>query len=375
MTARLWSVAEGTYPARPVAVVRIVVGAAALLRGLEAIRILVPLTDDSVVRIPYVGWMPAPQPAVVALVLAAWLAAAALFTAGYRTRLAGGALSVTMGSSLLLDQQAYSNHLYLLTIVVALLTVAGPGAALSLDARRWGAASRVALWPVVLIKIQVTVVYLFAVVTKFSHDFLSGSVIGGSLGRGLIPVPDPLLVRGSMMLVAVIVIAIELLIAFYLWLPGRRGRAICLGVVLHGSIPLLMTPVLQLAVFSTVMMATYLLFLDIEPGSVEVGLDRRCSYCRRWGRRLHRLDLLRAIRLAPVDAAAGQGEDGPRPSLPELRRGLGASPFTFLVAPFLDLPGVRPTAADRHRRRALRHGCRTTTAAAFQLESETLPSK
>mgnify|MGYP006199594577 CR=1 FL=1 len=89
------------------------------------------------------------------------------------------------------DQQLYSNHLYLMVIVVGLLTAGDGGAALSLDAMRRGARETVPTWPMWLLRVQVSIVYGSAALSKVNLTYLSGSVVASYLRRdGPLAVPD-----------------------------------------------------------------------------------------------------------------------------------------------------------------------------------------
>ena len=104
--------------ARVVGYVRIGLGAAAVLRGIEAIRILYPLTDPDVLHFPWFDALPALTPTVVTVIVVVWLLSAVMFTVGRRARLSGGVLTAVMAISMAFDQQAYSNHLYLLLSLI-----------------------------------------------------------------------------------------------------------------------------------------------------------------------------------------------------------------------------------------------------------------
>jgi uncharacterized membrane protein YphA (DoxX/SURF4 family) len=244
----------------PVATVRIAMGTIALVRGVAAYWLLWPLTDSEIVKVPFVAWMPSPTPVVVAVVLGSWVVAAACFAIGFHTRLAGTVLAVAMALVLFIDQQAYSNHLYLLIVIVGLLVVAGPAGALSVDNRR-GAPAPPANWAVLLIKLQITVVYLFAAITKINASYLAGSVLSAQVGRGLIQATwaaqSSALMRGT----AFASIVLEVVIGLYLWHPQRRYVAVGAGVLLHGGITLLMPSPVLLGLFGAIMLSSYLLFI------------------------------------------------------------------------------------------------------------------
>lgn len=238
------------------------IGLAAILRGIVAVPMLMSLNDDGLLRFPWFAWMPAPTSALVGVILAFWFVSAITFTIGAATRTSGAVLCVTLAVSILLDQQAYSNHLLLLTILTGMLTLTEPAAALSVDAKRRGNELDVVPgWPVFLIKLQVTVVYLFAGATKFNDNFLSGAVINAFVGDGVIRPPESLLVPSVLSPLAMLAVLTELLIAVTLWRASLRNLGVLLGVGLHASIALLMSPTLQFTVFSMVMVSSYWVFM------------------------------------------------------------------------------------------------------------------
>ena len=60
----------------------------------------------------------------ITLFLALWILAALAFALGWKSRVAGAALVMVTGYTLILDHQTYSNHLYLLFLTILLLTIA-----------------------------------------------------------------------------------------------------------------------------------------------------------------------------------------------------------------------------------------------------------
>lgn len=331
----LHRIVTSSYPSRPPALLRIVFGAISIVRGLEAIRISWPLTSDTVVRIPYATWIPEPDRVTIIVILVVWLVGGACFTVGYRTQISGTALAAAMTVGLLVDQQTYSNHLYLLAILVALLTMSRPGAQWSMDARSGSASGDSVLWPIVLMKLQVSIVYLFAAITKLNAEYLSGSVVAGQLGQGLIPFPADWKVGRVMMVVALASVTVELLIAGYLWHPRRRFVAVGAGVLLHGAIPLLMQPFVQLAVFSAIMLASYVLFIPPEVGGRLVKAPRPLT------ERLEGLDLLCLLTIEESGTLSTRRGDETVSGWRAVVRVADELPATFLVSPFLRLPLIR----------------------------------
>jgi len=269
LTSALHAAVTGRVPAERVAVVRVLIGLAALLRLPDAVRLLERLFLLPTMRTPYVAWAPDLPVGGTRALLVLWAAAALCFTVGWWTRTAGAALSAVLAAVIVLDQQSYSNHLYLLALAVGLLVLADAGAALSVDARvrgRRGEAAWVPGWPVTLLKLQVSIVYAFAALAKINAEYLSGTTLALSAGAGSLRfVPEP----GSRAAVggALVSIALEAFLAVALWVPRWRGAAFAAGAALHAAMIALLPDAVrwQLVVFAIEMGALYLLFPDHEP--------------------------------------------------------------------------------------------------------------
>jgi hypothetical protein len=262
--------------ARAIAIVRIVVGFAAIGFALESWVELGRLISPLVVKMPYVAWLPRLPSAALPVFIGIWLVMAVAFIIGLRTRLAGGILTLLMAYTLLLDQQLYSNHLYLGTLVLLLLTLADSGARFSLDARWSGGHEQISEWPILLLKLQVSIVYFFAALLKMNPAYLSGSIM-----TQFWPFNDPSLLPGSwspaliMQIAAALSICTELFLAVALWVPRLRWLALAVGVGFHlmiictgGAMP--GVPDIPFAIFALVTVAPYALFFDFPARRVAV---------------------------------------------------------------------------------------------------------
>jgi hypothetical protein len=259
---RLHRLIHAEVDARSVALARIVIGVAVLLKLAGGVRILGRLVEPTTIRVPMVQGLPAPTPAIVSTLLVLWAVAGLCFLAGWRTRTAGVLLTLVLAVLLVLDQQTYSNHLYLLALAVGLLTVAGSGAAWSLDARGRRRAV-VPAWPVFLLQAQTSLVYAFAALSKLTTDYLSGLALAPYVpfqtGVALIGFPATAII---VLLLSWAAIPAEIVLAIYLWSPRRRAGAALLGVILHlGMVATMYRMRFDLAVFAVVMWGLYLLFL------------------------------------------------------------------------------------------------------------------
>lgn len=235
---------------QPLAATRILIGINAAFAALEASRMLPRLLTPLVLKLPLFPWLPVLPSSALPLFLAVWLVAALAFALGWKTRLAGAVLTLVTGYTLVLDQQTYSNHLYLLFLVILLLTIADNGAA----------------WPILLLKIQVTIVYFFSAAAKITPQYLAGEILTRSLKHeGWLAVPESWRTPAVMSVVAMASIVAELFIAFGLWSPRLRHAAIFAGVGFHLLIlSVLDSSRLSLGIFALEMFAVYLLFVDVE---------------------------------------------------------------------------------------------------------------
>lgn len=350
---------------RPVGLARIIIGVAALIRASVAWRVLYRLTDPEVLRVPYTDWFPDPSLPLVTAVIAIWAIAAILFTLGWRVSITGPVLLGAIVVTLSLDQQAYSNHLYLMAWLVLLLTLASAGSGLSIHR----SASPVVRWPVLLLMIQLSIVYGFSALTKLNESFLTGQVLAGTVGYGLLPFPDSGRTPFLLSVAAAAVVFVELFIAIFIWRRRFRPAAFALGLGLHVSITLLMSGTLELLVFSLEMLALYPLFLSRDP--LVVIWDDDCGWCRSWIARFQRFDLLDVLRpLGKTDPSNPVPAAEVERAMHLVHLGETSSGFravtltlehlvpTLWIAPILRLPGVRAIGEAWYVWQARRRSCR-----------------
>jgi hypothetical protein len=251
-------VLEGEVAAWPLARTRIIVGALAITRAFEAARVLWPATAPDTLRLPYVSFMPELTRAEVPWLAGIWLAAAAAFTLGWRTRISGSVLCLVIARSLTSDQQGYSSHLYLLLLLVLILTVGRSAAVSSLDARRVGRRYRVPGWPVWLLAVQGTLVYGYAALAKLIPAYLSGAVICAHFGW-LNWDPAPVYLCAGLAIASIVT---ELFLVVALWRRRLWPLACVVGVGLHVAMVVMLTPDvrLQLIIFAGEMLVLYPLY-------------------------------------------------------------------------------------------------------------------
>jgi predicted DCC family thiol-disulfide oxidoreductase YuxK len=367
------SLIEARTSPRAIALVRIGVTFAALLEAANSAGTLLHLAQPGVIHAPFVPWAPTVSPGLAWGLIGLWVLAGLAFLVGWQTRMAGAVLTITLASALLLDQQLYSNHLYLMVLLVGLLTVTDSGAAISLDAR--GHEERdVPAWPVWLLRVQVSIVYGYAALSKLNLDFLSGSVIAASLRRdGPLAFPDAWRSVEPMFVLAVMAICVEAFLAVALWSPRWRPAALVAGLGLHAGITGWLSPTYQLLVFSLAILPVYLVFLDAAPASRVVVWDDGCGFCAAWVRWFRRLDWLRVLRFVPRSQLGSAGltvsEDAAAAALQlvtprRVYAGFAAVarvaellPISFLWAPLLRLPPVAAIGERVYRRVAARRLC------------------
>lgn len=257
--------------AGPLALTRVLIGLAALIKGATFLPQLLGLSHANTLVVPVFTWMPEPSQALLVVISVIWLMASGMFMLGWQVHLSGSILAATLAFTLLLDQQTYSNHLFLMAVLVALATLADAGAALPFP--RGSPTRNVPLWGPLLIMSQVSVVYLFAAATKINRGFLSGQVILDTMTDGVISPPSLLTTPGAGRTLAVLTIATELFLAIGLWIRATRIPAVLVGAALHGSTMLFLGPIAELFVFTLLMTSAYPLYFllanltkrDVDP--------------------------------------------------------------------------------------------------------------
>jgi uncharacterized membrane protein YphA (DoxX/SURF4 family) len=242
-----------------------IIGIDCFIRAVEGWSILSAVVRWPL-RFPYgFGMAPMTVGAVMPFCVT-WMAAAALFAVGLFTRTAGIVLATVLLYALFIDQQTYSNHQLLLGIVVLLLVWANSGNTRSVDSRLRGP-RRIPMWPVFLLKVQLSIVYFFSAIAKVNATYLSGVVIYGSLrDDGLFALPTALRQPPVLATMAVMTVVVELFLAVAFWSAVWRRRAVMIGIAFHAGLVLLMLPSqsMLLLVFGIAMTALYLPFFERE---------------------------------------------------------------------------------------------------------------
>jgi len=240
---------------RPVAIARIGVGLATILNSIEAYEILGAIASGKLAT-PVFPAAPAPTlPWLLAFVVLA-VGAAMAVTIGWNTEVAA-IVSVLLSVVVLLwDQQTYSSHRLLATLLLSYLVFARAGTAWSV--RPVPGSPTVVWWPQLLMMSQLSVLYLFSALSKINLLFISGKPLAMWVW---IELPWQFYTVAAFM-----TIVVELVIAFGLWFPASRRVAVAFGLGLHLSIVALMNhETLSLIAFALTCVSLYPLFL-FRPG-------------------------------------------------------------------------------------------------------------
>lgn len=268
-----------TLPARPLAGYRILVG---LVAGAKALELGVsPLLGTRAGPLFGVGPV-LPAPVWLALGAVMGLAALALVV-GWNARVAALVVgSCTAG--FVWGAGYYSNHTYLLFTVAILLSFTDADAAWSVRSWRDQGTGRVWAAPVLVLRAQITIVYVYAALSKIRPDFLSGNGLA-SWAWDSVLVPSAILIPLFLVPLAFGAVLTELFVAFGLWSSRLRPVAVVAGLGLHlGMIVMLSDGVhaaVELGLFATLTCGGYLLFVDRVPvvdgltGPVVVPRQRR----------------------------------------------------------------------------------------------------
>ena len=165
----------------------------------------------------------------------------------------------------------------LVRIEAFLIAIAPSGSALSLDQRRrsgvfWSAQSR-PNWPIRLMQVQLSIVYLFAVQSKLAgQPWLSGTAVSYVLrieDMKRIPAPEWLAANALVMNAATwSVLAIELSVGILVWFPRFRPWVLAAGLLMHTMIDLS----IQIGIFSYAVLVLYLVW--VSPQTVKSLPDR-----------------------------------------------------------------------------------------------------
>ena len=230
------------------------------------------------------------------------LLSAIALTLGWHARVAAILVFVLLYSFLRRGAYIYNTGDSLMVIIALFLAFSSCGAALSLDQRRrsgsfWSAMT-LAPWPIRLLQVQLTLIYVFAAQTKLAEpSWVNGSSLfyaWHTEGRWvLLRVPEWLSTNAVLVNAATWAAVItEIAIALLVWNRRCRPWVLAIGVLLH----LAMMLTLSIGYFS---FAVYVVYLAFVPWQVVQSLPAKLK--ARW------LDRPRRSASAPTQPVNGAG--------------------------------------------------------------------
>lgn len=350
---------------RAIAFARTGLGVACILFAVEMTALLLAIAHGDM---PFPMLHAAPQ-ATETLALTYFCVAVALgicIAIGFHTAFAAWVTIAMYGGLLLVDQQAYSHHGWLLSLLLVWLALAGPDRVRAVRRQRNATAVP---WAQLLMMSQLSVCYFFAAVSKVNGDYLSGTQFDSWLRWDLGSEVHQAIAAGS--------ILTELFLAIGLWIPRLRGVAVLAGLGLHGSIVVMMAQgTLPFLTFALMCLSLYPLYYGLPAPAARrvVVWDSDCSFCRRWVALFRRLDWFQVHRFVGSDEP--EALDDPRltremaeealqllgpgrhaQGYDAVRRILAVCPPTLWTAPLLWLPPVTAVGDRVYRHVAARRSC------------------
>lgn len=231
----------------PLTIARVGIGLSATVKALELWPLLDRLVrDPRMVAMPLAPW-PRPSTLVMTWLVAAWAGLGLALAAGVSVPLAGTLLAAILGYVVTLDQQTYSNHLYLLALLSLLL-------ALAHTARHRVAAIALLRW-------QLVIVYAFAALSKINAPFLTGGVLAPNLRAAF----DALAASPMLSLLATLAVAAEGFVAWSLLRPRFRVAGVVVGIGLHLAFIVMIRQTVAMVVFAVICLSLYPLYWLDEP--------------------------------------------------------------------------------------------------------------
>jgi Vitamin K-dependent gamma-carboxylase len=238
---------------RAIAVLRIAIGPITLLHlrpFLREARAGESYTDHF--WEPFVDWLPELSHRQWSTMLWIGAAAAVLVSAGLCTRVASTVTFTVVAVNLLLSQTHFHHNTVFLAIVLGGVALLPAGRVLSVDAWlrrvRWRPPRPdiVAIWPVWLLRAQLSLVYLTSGVSKLvDPDWFGGLVLWDRMVRNqdvLDPTPLPdwtidlLTSRWLFFILGPVIVGTEVFVGLGLWFARTRLAAIWMALLFHVAI-------------------------------------------------------------------------------------------------------------------------------------------
>jgi ABC-type multidrug transport system fused ATPase/permease subunit len=194
---------------------------------------------------------------------------AVALTVGWHSRIAALLVFVLVVSFEYRNPYVFNSGDNLIRVEALFLAIAPCGAALSLDQRRstgsfWSAQTR-ALWPVRLMQVQLTLVYLATFVVRMSGEkWPNGTALSYALRLRdmlILPVPHWIVTNPLLMNIATWgTLLLELFIGILIWNRRCRPVVMVVGVTFHAIIMV----TVAVGFFSPAMFVLYLAFVSPE---------------------------------------------------------------------------------------------------------------
>lgn len=229
---------------RALALMRVLFGAIAIRHLWPDVRSAVSPVERF--HVPWWSWLPVPSPGVYRLLLWVGVAAGVAMILGIAVRLATATAFAVISYLQFVDMTSFAHNrgfLIWMLFGLALLPTGGAFTVTNLVRRSPRADISGPVWPVLLLQVVASSVYLTSGGTKLVNpDWLSGHVLWDRMLRHehLIPVDgrlyDVLVSREFHALLAPSAIAVELFIGLGLWSRRTRRAAVVAAIVFHLSI-------------------------------------------------------------------------------------------------------------------------------------------
>ena len=360
---RLRSAWDGVFAwegsVRALAILRLAVGPLIVLHLLPFLRDWVAGTyyADHFYA-PWVSWFPEAPRWLYGPLLWACVVAAAMLSAGLLTRLASSYAFAFVAYNMFLSQTHFRHNRNFLLIVLLGLVILPCGRVLSLDAwRRRRAArpqsERARLWPLWLLRVEVSAVYFGSGFSKLRDPDWFGGVVTWDRVRRFRHVAaergapawllDVVGSHGFHVVFAKVAVFTELFIAFGLWFPRTRLAAIWIMFWFHASIEVSAS----VQIFSFLAIAATLIWVTPRTRDrvlelrVDLPQGRRASWLARWLDWLARFER-RVVSDPSAPAVAIIDRDGTRHEHGAAwRLLLSRLPLTFVPFAPMSLPIVR----------------------------------
>lgn len=212
-------------------------------------------------KYPYFHWVQNPGEIGIYILFSILLLSSLFVTIGYKYRLSIITFFISFMYIELIDITYYLNHYYFISLTAFLLIFMPAANCFSVDALSKGEAKEIANWPVLIIKFQVAIVYIFAGLAKLNYDWLIEAM---PLAIWL-PAHNHLPLVGKLMTMEITAYLFswfgaiyDLFIVFFLIYPKTRKVAYFFVIVFHLSTWLLF----NIGVFPFVMIALTTIYFD-----------------------------------------------------------------------------------------------------------------